>query len=414
MSSIISDIHTALKEESIQNNVSGWIFTNFHNRDTFTDGLLSLPRDIVSTRRWIYIILTDGTEIKIQHAIEPHALDTLPSSKTYAYSSQSALKSILQTIAEQYGSTFAILADINISVISTVDAGFVSLLSECGINTVSAASLVQRTKGLLDSSQIESQERAGTILYQTVYETWKMISSCYNSHTRISEYEVQQFILSCFEKNSLVTDHPPIVAFGPHAGNPHYEPSETESAYAVEGDVIQLDIWAKENRPEAVYADISWVGFFGHSVPEHIQSRWNVLIKARDSVKDFIEKRISEGSATAVSSCVSTITGAQLDENVRRILIDAGYEQFIKHRTGHGIDTECHGSGVNLDSVEFPDTRALLEGCSFSVEPGLYFDDFGLRTEIDIYIKDGRPVISGKKNTTCPLAIPQTDILTIF
>lgn len=404
MSPIISDIHNALHEESIQNNISGWIFTNFHNRDTFTDELLSLPHDMVSTRRWVYIILTDGSEIKIQHAIEPHSLDTLPSSETLTYSSQEELKAAVTSVAARYGNTYAILADRNISVISTVDAGFVSLLSECGIQTVTAAPLVQRTKGLLTDAQIESQERAGTILYETVYETWNMISGCYKTHTPINEYQVQQFILSLFEKHSLITDHAPIVAFGGNAGNPHYEPAEADCAYASEGDVIQLDIWAKEKNSDSVYADISWVGIFSHTVPERIQTCWNVLKDARDSVSTLIES----------SKSPDTITGAQLDAHVRHIISEAGFANALRHRTGHGIDTECHGSGVNLDSVEFPDTRKLLEGSSFSVEPGLYFEDFGLRTEIDVYIKNGRPVISGKKNLTCPLTIPQSDILTIF
>lgn len=398
--SFLSDIHNALENESIQNSVSGWIFTNFHNRDSFTDTLLSLPLDGVSTRRWIYIVLTQGTEIKIQHAIEPHALDSLPASETYSYASQDELKAILSSIREKHGTIFAILADENISVISTVDAGFVSFLSKCGIQTVSASSLVQRCKGLLSHAQIESQERSGAILYQTVYDAWKLISTRYHEHKPVTEYEVQQFILKQFEEHSLITDHAPIVAFGANAGNPHYEPTRTQSSTAHEGDVIQIDIWAKENTPDAAYADISWVGYFAQKVPERIEKCWKKLTEARDTVCTLINDK--------------PVTGAYLDASVRKILIDAGYGNGLKHRTGHGIDTECHGSGTNLDSVEFPDNRLLLEGSSFSVEPGLYFADFGLRTEIDIYISEGKPVISGKKYSSCPLDIPQKDILTIL
>lgn len=403
MSDILSDIHTSLKEESIQNAVSGWIFTDFHNRDSFTSTLLSIPQDIVSTRRWIYIVCTDGAEIKIQHAIEPHSLDTLPSSETYSYSSQDELKEILSAICATHGNRYAILSDENISVISTVDAGFVSFLSRLRIETVTAAPLVQRCRGILTSEQIESQERAETILYQIVYDTWNFISTCHEEHRSVSEFEVQQFIMEQFSDNELITDHAPIVAFGAHAGNPHYEPSETESAVASEGDVIQLDIWAKEKGPDAVYADISWVGCFSRSVSEYILKCWNTLTRARDSVFQLLEEKGT-----------TDVTGAALDSQVRQILISDGYGEAIKHRTGHGIDSECHGSGVNLDSVEFPDERTILEGSSFSVEPGLYFPTFGLRTEIDIYIKNGKPVISGRKNTTCPLEIPQKNILTIF
>lgn len=401
---IISDIHSALKEESIQNNVSGWIFTNFHNRDSFTDSLLGIKGDIVSTRRWIYVVLTNGEEIKILHAIEPHSLDALPSSESLVYASQSELINHLSLIAQKYGNTFALLSDENISVISTVDGGFISLLSKCGIQPVTAAPLVQRCKGLLTPAQLESQERAGAILYQTVYDAWQLLQDRFKSGKSISEYEVQQFIMSGFNKNGLVTDHAPIVAFGSNAGNPHYEPSENESAYAREGDIIQVDLWAKENTAEAAYADISWVGIYAHQVPDTIQKCWETLTRARDSVCQLICANSSENEKT---------TGAFLDASVRKILVEGGYESGLKHRTGHGIDTECHGSGVNLDSVEFPDFRQLLEGSSFSVEPGLYFDTFGLRTEIDVYIQNGKPVISGRKYHTCPLEIPQKNILTI-
>lgn len=411
--SFIQDIHKALSEESIQNPLSGWIFTNFHNRDSLTDNLLSLSSNTVSTRRWIYIVLTDGTEIKILHEIEPHSLDCLPAAKEFTYSSQKELISILSELTAQHGTNFAILSDENISVISTVDAGFVSLLSRCGIVTVSAAPLIQRCKGLLTPAQIDSQERAGAILYSIVYETWKIISEKYNENETVTEYGIQQFIMSRLKDKHLITDHPPIVAFGAHSGNPHYEPTASESASACKGDIIQLDIWAKEMTPEAVYADISWVGFYGKDVPSDIQNCWTTLTKARDSVCLMINEA-AQVSFQDKHENIRLVTGTFLDKGVRQILTDAGYEKGLKHRTGHGIDTECHGSGVNLDSVEFPDNRTLLEGSSFSVEPGLYFDKFGLRTEIDIYIKNREPVISGKKYTDCPLEIPQKDILTIF
>jgi Xaa-Pro aminopeptidase len=195
------------------------------------------------------------------------------------------------------------------------------------------------------------------------------------------------------EKREIETDHPPIVGAGAHAGDPHYDFSGCGEQFR-EGDIVQLDLWAKEKRPGAIYADISWVGVFGRSVDDEALRAWKTLVEARDEAVRFAAEALLSGSAPS---------GAAVDERVRAILLGAGYLDAVRHRTGHGIDTECHGSGVNLDSIEFPDRRLLLEGSCFSVEPGLYFSRFGLRTEIDVYIREGVPRISGDE--------PQRDIL---
>jgi Xaa-Pro aminopeptidase len=193
-------------------------------------------------------------------------------------------------------------------------------------------------------------------------------------------------MLDEMEKQNLFPDHPPIVASGPNAGNPHYD-FENKGALFKEGDAIQFDLWAKEKKQGAVFADISWVGVFAEKASQKIEKAFTGLLAARDGAVLFIEKSLAEGKRPS---------GAMVDKTVREILIGKGYEKAIKHRTGHGIDTECHGSGVNIDSVEFPDSRLLLDGACFSIEPGLYFEDFGLRTEIDVYIQEGKAVISGK------------------
>ncbi len=397
----IESIIDAVAEESRSNGLGGWIFTNFSHRDTLTDSLLGLDTDNVSTRRWIYIINGDRSCTKIVHAIEKNNLDKLPGEKKIAYNSKELM---LEALSKSLDSTkpYAILCDEDIPVISTVDGGFVSLLSKLGISTCSAASLIQRSKGILSESRILSHERSASFLYQTVYETWNFITEHYKSSNELTERDVCDFILAEFDKFNLITDHPPIVAFGKNSGNPHYEVPDANSATAQKGDVIQLDIWAKDkNDPDAIYADISWVGVYAEKPSEEVASLFDTVCKARDVVKTTIEKADGE------------TTGAELDAKVRDVITKAGYIDAVKHRTGHGIDTSCHGSGANLDSIEFPDKRKLLEYSCFSVEPGIYFDKHGFRTEIDIYIKDGKPVISGSMFKKCPLEIPQTKLLTI-
>jgi Xaa-Pro aminopeptidase len=186
-------------------------------------------------------------------------------------------------------------------------------------------------------------------------------------------------------KRKLRTDHPPIVAAGANTADPHYDFSGT-GAPIREGDVIQFDLWAKEEAEASIYGDISWIGVFASSPPPELEKAFDALIAAREGAWRFIEAELSAGRP---------VSGAAVDGKTREILHGLGYREARNHRTGHGIDTECHGSGVNMDSVEFPDRRRLLEGSCFSLEPGIYFSGFGLRTEIDVYISRGRPVISG-------------------
>lgn len=398
----IDSIIRAVKEENKTKGLGGWIFTNFSHRDTLTDALLSLNGNVVSTRRWVYIINGDGSTTKIVHAIEKKNLDSLPGERILSYNSKASLVSALSSALDKT-KTYAVLADQDISVISTVDGGFIALLSDLGIKTCSAATLIQRSKGVLSEERILSHERSASFLYLTVYETWNYISDSYKKAVPLTERAVCDFILSEFDKFNLITDHPPIVAFGKNSGNPHYEVPDKDSAIAKKGDVIQLDIWAKDkDDPDSIYADISWVGVYDKEPSEDIEKLFGTVCKARDIVKKTIDQ-----------SSINDITGAELDSKVREILINAGYQEAIKHRTGHGIDVNCHGSGVNLDSTEFPDKRRLLEYSCFSVEPGIYFDKYGFRTEIDIYIKNGKPVISGSMFKKCPIEVPQTKLLTI-
>ncbi len=411
----IEQIQKAAQQESAVSTLNGWLFTDFRGRDALTTELLDIPKTRTATRRWIYIVFADKrAPIKILHAIEPNSLQHLPGEE-YLYSSRIELENLLQQFS---GYTFALLCDSDIPVISTVDGGFVTLLTFLGIQTVSAAPLIQRCKGLLTPAQIDSHERAATLLYKIVSATWAFISEHYTAGVPLTESDTVVFILEQFDTYGMTTDHPPVVAFGTHTGNPHYDAGTDGNTTAHPGDLIQLDIWAKEriapddsgtNTAEAaVYADISWVGIYGTTVPESVASKFAVLCSARDKVAKFITESVSQQKA---------VTGAQLDALVRDSLIAAGYGTLLKHRTGHGIDTNCHGSGTNLDSIEFPDHRKLLPGSCFSVEPGLYSPEYGMRTEINIYIDtDGMPVVSGARFAqTYPLlpSIPQQQILII-
>lgn len=365
----------AIREE----NLAGWIFVNFAHRDRLTDTLLGLDPASVATRRWFYFIPAQGEPVKLVHTLERSILDGL-SGTTVVYSSFVELKDALSRFS---GMRVAVLCDPTLQVLSTFDAASADLIRTVGIETTSAASIVQRVHGLLDARGIESHERAARILYASVHKAWAFVESAFAQGKPPTETAVRDYLVTLLEESGLVTDSPPIVASGPNAGNPHYSPSGSGRTF-VRDEILQFDIWAKE--PGGIYADISWVGFTGTSIPCRAETRFSELIAARDLVFPALEAALASGNP---------LSGADLDQIVRARLLERFPPTAIRHRTGHGIDTECHGTGVNLDSVEFPDHRLILEGSCFSVEPGIYFEDEGYRTEIDIYIQDGKPIVSG-------------------
>ena len=269
-------------------------------------------------------------------------------------------------------------------VFSFLDCGTAELLKKAGIRMVPSGNLIQRIKGVLDPQGIKSHERSAAHLYEIVETCRRGISAALASGKPLYEGTVQGWILDEFEKRGLETNHSPIVASGVRSADPHY---------AVEGDgfliatdqVLQLDLWAREKGPQGIYADISWVFYTGSQVPPQVAGVFEAVRGARDGVVDFLNRELPQ----------RTVAGSEADTVGRDSIIESGFEKGLRHRTGHGIDSEVHGYGVNLDAVEFPDSRPFLEGSCFSVEPGVYLEDFGMRTEINVYITENQARISG-------------------
>lgn len=361
--------------------LDGWLFYNFRQRDPLTNRLLGLATAGIATRPWYYLVPARGEPLKIVHAIEPKALADLPGAAR-TYSSRSEL---VAGLAMAPRGRWAAQFSEELPIVSFLDHGVALLLERSGLSLVSSAGLVQRAIGLIDRAGAASHERSSRHLYEIIDVVWRRIERAMADGLRTTEGAVQGWILSEFEARGLTFDHPPIVACGRHTADPHYEP-EGEGGPLEPGEPLQLDIWAKERNPEAIYADISWVGFLGPTPPPELRELFDVVRRARDRARAYLEEQIGTGA---------TVSGSQVDQEARRVLIEAGFEAAISHRTGHGIDRELHGSGVNLDSVEFPDHRPILEGSCFSIEPGLYLERFGARTEIDAYRLDSRLHVAG-------------------
>jgi len=377
----ISLITEAIRQESLD----GWLFCNFAHRDRLTDHTLGLDPESVSTRSWFYFLLATGEAVQVVHSMESGILQTLPGS-VQTYSGREELRRVLTAFS---GQKFAILHDPVLTVLSTVSGGHLSTIESCGIQTMSAAGVLQRINLFKTDSDYASHEEAAAILYKTVSHTWHHLSSLIAAGNTTTEGAIRDFMLANMTGSGLITDHPPIVAAGANTADPHYSvPDNPDNPYGASigrDTLVQFDLWGK--IPGGMYADISWVVYTGTRCPHEYQDRFSLICDARDQVVVLVAEALRSGR---------DITGSAIDERTRTFLASRIVNPaWIRHRTGHAIDTECHGSGVNLDSIEFPDTRPLLEGSCFSVEPGIYCENYGMRTEINVYIRHGKPVISG-------------------
>ncbi len=376
-----------MQEAIVEENLDGWLFFHFRGRDPVTMRILDLSSSAISTRPAYYLVPASGTPVKIVHTIEQGVFDALPGERII-YATRTEL---LEALSAQPKGRVAVQFSQELPIVSYLDLGTARTLESLGFTLESSGSLIQRTVGVLDEGGIASHERASAHLLEIVDNTWNRIRRLFVDGGTTTEGEVQTWITDEFAARGLYTDHPPIVACGPHAGDPHYEPPAGGGAVLKSGEVLQLDLWAKEQQPGAIYGDISWLGCLGEHPDPEVQKAFEVLVRSRDTGLALVTERIAQGTP---------VTGFEVDETVRQVLIEGGYGDAIRHRTGHGIDTEDHGSGVNLDSVEFPDHRRIIEGSCFSIEPGIYRTDWGLRTEINVYVHNGEAIVSGGRKQT--------------
>lgn len=378
----ISGIYEAIRQE----NLDGWLFCNFSHRDRLTDRILGLDPHAVSTRIWYYLVPAAGEPVKLVHGMETAVLNPLPGT-VRTYTGRAELE---QTLSSFSGKRFALLSDTTLTVLSTVSAEQYALAVSAGIRPCSAAALIQRLYTFKTDADYESHHKAAAVLFDAVTRAWNRISRMIRSGTLPTEGEIRDYLASCISEAGMCTSDAPIVAAGEHTADPHYQVPEDAAGNPIRPEtLVQFDLWGK--FPDGMYADISWVGYTGSVCPDEYSERFRLICNARDLVVPAISSAFSAQRA---------ITGAEIDTLVREYLtgctdpariIDPAW---IRHRTGHAIDRECHGSGVNLDSIEFPDTRPVIEGSCFSIEPGIYCTRYGMRTEINAYVRNGSPEVS--------------------
>jgi len=381
MTTDISAIQSDLRNAKLD----GWLFYDFHGRDPIAQGILQLPAGM-RTRRWYYFVPAKGGPRKLVHKIETESLAALPGETLY-YSAQDELRKNLakllkgaKTIAMQYSPKNAI------PYVAMVDAGTVELVRSVGAKVVSSADLVQKYEACWSEDQLQSHLAAGVAIDRIVREAFQVAATNVREKKTFTEYDLKQWILKEFAAAGITANEGPDVAVGPHASDPHYGPTAESASPIREGDLLLLDVWGKTKTPESVYYDITWVGYLGAKVPEKMAKVFGVVREARDRAVELIRTSVAKGKP---------LQGWQVDKVARGIIEKAGFGKYFFHRTGHSIGQSVHGNGVNMDGLETHDVRHLIPRTCTSIEPGIYLPEFGVRSEVNVYVGEKQARVTG-------------------
>jgi Xaa-Pro aminopeptidase len=380
----VAAIRKALSEQQID----GWLLYDFRGSNPIARSVIGFDAHQIATRRWFYLVPREGEPVRIVHAIEKNALKDAPGS-TVVYRSWRELEAALaqhlrglRRVAMEYSPGAAI------PYVSRVDAGTVEMVRAAGPEVVSSADLVQIFESRWTSQHKALHDRAARDTLRAKDEAFELIRERLSAGTAVRESEVQAFIQARFEARGLRTDHPCIVAVNDHASDPHFETGPGPDDREIRrGDVVLIDLWAKvAGDPRAVYYDATWMGFCGPEPPARVREVWEAVRGARDAAVDFVTKAVAERRP---------IHGFEVDDVSRAFIVARGYGDYFLHRTGHSIGYEVHGNGVNIDNLETRDQRRIVPGVCFSIEPGIYLQEFGVRSEIDMYVGEDRAEVTG-------------------
>lgn len=380
-----------IQGELARQGIDGWLFYDFHGYNHIAVRFLAL-RGLI-TRRSFYFVPASGTPVAFINAVEKHIFKHLPGDKIYYSSYRILEEKLASTLRGVKRLAMEYSPGGRLPYIGRVDAGTLELIRSFGSEIVSSTDLVATFDARLNDAQAESHRRAAGEVNRIKDAAFELIKNRLSSGDTITEYDVVTFILEQFKTAGMVADHPPICAVGVNGGNPHYEPTPDQTAVIGKNQLVLIDLWAKFNNSDGVYGDITWMGYTGTDIPEEYLGHFTLLTMARDAAVKFLTETWGKRA----------IFGYEVDDVCRNVIAADNLDRFFSHRTGHSITDNVHGDGPNIDNLETEDRRRLLPGHLFSIEPGVYFDDFGLRTEIDVFITENGPEV-----TTQPI---QTDII---
>lgn len=383
----LNAIQSALRDLKLD----AWLLYDFRGSNPLARRVLGLDEKAINSRRFFYLIPANGAPRKLLHRIETFVLDTLPGERVVYLRWQELEKGIkelaspFKRVAMEYSPKNAI------PYVSHVDAGTVEMVKAAGVEVVSSGDLITIFEATWDELQWQMHLEADQHTQAGYDVAWGLIAERVRAGQALREVDVQKAIMDHFARNKMTTYHPPIVGVGPHSGDPHYEPVPLKDSEIKEGDFVLVDLWAKMDKPRAVYSDLTRVGFVGSHVPERYKEIFDIVAAARDAAIARVRSAFKEKR---------DLHGWEVDDAAREVIKKAGYGDAFVHRTGHSIGQETHGNGANMDNLETHDERRVLKRTCFSVEPGIYLPEFGVRSEINVYVDgDGEVHVTGGLQT---------------
>ncbi len=391
----VAAIQEALREEEI----GAWLLYDFHGSNPIAASVLGLdqiPNRGKNSRRWFYLIPARGAPRRIVHRIEPRALDPLPGETTVYLAwgdldraIADAVGSVVATVGTSGGFAPSIAMEYSplarLPYLSRVDGGTIELVRAAGAPVVSSANLAQRFGGVLSPAARLDHVATGRRLQGIFGAAFARVREAILAGAPLTETALQRWILERFDAEGVAAADPPTVAVNAHSGDPHFDTQAATDVPIREGDFLLIDAWCKAKRPRAIYADYTQVAFVGTSAPARHREIFEIVRDARDAAVRAVEEALAAGRA---------IRGCDVDDAARAVIDARGYGDHFLHRTGHSIGEEVHANGVHLDNLETRDERRLLDGTLVSVEPGIYLQEFGVRSEINLLLDAGRAVVT--------------------
>ncbi|MBZ5603334.1 MAG: M24 family metallopeptidase [Acidobacteriia bacterium] len=379
----LDEIQAALREEGLD----GWLFFDHHHRDPLAYRVLQFTAGSMVSRRWYYFIPAHGEPRGLVHKIEAVTLQELRGEmlKYAAWDEMTARLSDLmggsKKIAMQYSPNCAV------PYVAMVDAGTVELIRSLGVEIATSANLIQFFEARWTKAQLESHLEAGRRIDRVRRQAFEQIGAKQRAGERVTEWDIKQFILARYRDEGVFIDHGPDVAVNGNASNPHYDPSEKACSEIKRGDHVLIDMWGKLDQPGSVYYDITWIGYCGETPPQKIQNVFDIVRTARDRAIERVQRAVAEKRE---------LRGFEVDDAARAYIKDAGLGEYFFHRTGHSIGEEIHGTGANMDNLETHDERKILPWTCFSIEPGVYLPEFGIRSEVDVFVDETSARVTGE------------------
>jgi Xaa-Pro dipeptidase len=380
--SLTEDTLTRVQQLLRAQELDGWLLFNFQGHNPVASAVLGLP---ALTRRYAVLIRAEGGPIALTHRIEQQPWEGWIGERR-VYASWRELEAELGAVLAGRGPVAMEYSPGNaVPYVDVVPAGVLEMVRAAGVEVRSSAELVSAFHARWSPEGQASHRRAAAIVRETAHAAFGRIAERVRTGEPVTEWQMREWVRAELGRRGLGIGADSIVAVNANAANPHYAPGPDASAAIREGDLVLIDLWGKEDE-RSIYADQTWMGYLGAAVPERLQRIWRVLHEAREAAVTLLRERHAEGRPVA---------GAEVDDAAREVIVRNGHGEHFVHRTGHSIDTELHGSGPNLDNLESRDTRVLIPGVGFSVEPGIYIPgDVGFRSEINVYMGPDGPEVT--------------------